>query len=231
MSPPTRQTGDEMIARIREWTGSLLQLQRDYETRDRIVRKLHAMGKQNYTGNLDTVINNDLLLGQLAGTSIALAHLIVGLSQSLQAEIAYLQLLERSKRGRSQGSDNDHHASVQDQRTVGVDRHEGTKSPAQRPGASASALLPATEVCRDRDCPGVCGHPYWDGPGGDTTARWQRIAQHSVNSRRGRRAAQPAAGDGGARPRAAEEARPQPPAAGDSLALGWQSLGGPRDPG
>jgi hypothetical protein len=65
-----------------------LQTSASYRAREEFVAQQHRAGRQNYSGDLSTVMGKDLLLGELGGTSKTLAILIQGCSAYILAEVA-----------------------------------------------------------------------------------------------------------------------------------------------
>lgn len=80
------------LLEIRRLTKQLLELNEKYDARTAEITRFHEMGKQNYSGNLSTVLNNDLLLKQIGSTVVAVSQIIQGYSASIQAELAYIKL-------------------------------------------------------------------------------------------------------------------------------------------
>ena len=73
---------------MRRLMAILMKANKAYLLREQTVMELHRLGKQNFSGELVTVMNNDLLLANLLGMSKTVSTLITGVSAYIQAEIA-----------------------------------------------------------------------------------------------------------------------------------------------
>jgi hypothetical protein len=73
---------------MRRLTAMLLKANKAYLLREATVTRLHAEGRQNFSGDLVTVLGNDLALASLSGTSQVLSTLITALGTYIQAELA-----------------------------------------------------------------------------------------------------------------------------------------------
>jgi hypothetical protein len=73
---------------MRRLMAILMKANKAYLLREQTVMELHRLGKQNFSGELVTVLNNDLLLTNLSGMSKTVSTLITGVSAYIQAEIA-----------------------------------------------------------------------------------------------------------------------------------------------
>jgi hypothetical protein len=74
-------------------TGVLMDANRKYLEREQEVIELHRMQANGYTGNLVTVLNNDLLLNGYSGLSKTAATLVTGMAAVIQAEIIYADFM------------------------------------------------------------------------------------------------------------------------------------------
>ena len=79
---------NEAVDEMRRMADVMLISNKKYLSRERQVRDKHAEGSQNYSGDIGTVLNNDILLKQYSGTTRAAAELVSGLSAFIQAELA-----------------------------------------------------------------------------------------------------------------------------------------------
>lgn len=93
----------EIRAEMARLTGLLMQSNDRYLEREAEVERRHAEGATNYSGDLITVMNNDVLLNMHAGASKTLAVLVTGMAAVIQAEIAYATFV--GKGGRRGGSE------------------------------------------------------------------------------------------------------------------------------
>ncbi len=84
---------NEVRNEMRRLMGIYMKTTASYRARERTIVEYHQKGHHQFTGQLSTVMNNDLLLSQLGGTSKTLATLIQGCSAYILAEVA---LHERS---------------------------------------------------------------------------------------------------------------------------------------
>lgn len=91
-APPLRGTGptslNEARNELRRLMGILMKANKAYLLREETVIEMHRQGRQNYSGDLVTVMNNDLLLNNISGMSKTVSTLISGVSAYIQAEIA-----------------------------------------------------------------------------------------------------------------------------------------------
>jgi len=78
----------EAQAEMRRLMQILMKSNRDYLARERQLEQLHASGRQNYSGDLTTVMMNDLPLKMHSGTTKAMATIIAGLGAYIEAELA-----------------------------------------------------------------------------------------------------------------------------------------------
>lgn len=85
-----------MLDEMRRLQGLLIKSNRRYEEREAYVREKHKTGAQNFSGSIETVLNNDLLLSNLSGTSKTLSIIGGGLAQMILAELA----VKEAARGR-----------------------------------------------------------------------------------------------------------------------------------
>jgi hypothetical protein len=92
MDAERRQEIRESLLEIRRLNREMLRLNKKYDARVTQITELNRLGKQNYGGNLGTVLDNDLILGGISAFSRTVATLIAGYSAAIQAELVYLQL-------------------------------------------------------------------------------------------------------------------------------------------
>ena len=79
---------NEVRNEMRRLMGILLDLNKSYLEREKYVRGMHARGKQNFSGELVTVLNNDLILGSLSGGAKTVGALVQACSAYILAEQA-----------------------------------------------------------------------------------------------------------------------------------------------
>lgn len=70
-------------------TRQLMRSNARYLAREAKVAQLHAEGAPNFTGDLISVMEQDVLLRMYAGASKTLATLVAGFAAAIQAEITY----------------------------------------------------------------------------------------------------------------------------------------------
>ena len=75
-----RVTLSELRHEMARLAGVLLSVNRKYIDREAEVTRLHAKGANGYTGNLITVLNNDMLLTGYSGTAKTVATLAAGMA-------------------------------------------------------------------------------------------------------------------------------------------------------
>lgn len=88
----------ELRAEMARLTGLLMDSNDKYLARERYVREMHAQGKQNFTGDLGTVLDNDVLLNNAAGAGKTIATLVTAMAQVIQAEVAYAAHVREGQR-------------------------------------------------------------------------------------------------------------------------------------
>lgn len=87
---PLREVRNEM----RRLMGIMIQLNKRYLLREEYVRAQHAKGSHNFSGDVNTVLKNDLALGDISGGSKTVATLIQACSAYIVAELAMRGKLE-----------------------------------------------------------------------------------------------------------------------------------------
>jgi hypothetical protein len=83
----------EMRAEMARLAGILVETNQKYLDREQEVIQLHAKGANGYTGQLITVMNNDLLLNGYSSVAKTVAVLATAMGTVIQAELAYAAAL------------------------------------------------------------------------------------------------------------------------------------------
>lgn len=81
----------EVRAEMARLTRALMRSNARYLEREQQIIELHAQEAPNFSGDLITVMDNDVLLTMYSGASKTLAVLVTGFAAVIQAEIAYAQ--------------------------------------------------------------------------------------------------------------------------------------------
>jgi hypothetical protein len=85
-------SGPTSLAEAREEMRRLMKMMMSannkFLVREKQVMEFHRQGRQNYSGDLITVMNNDLMLASYSSMSKTMSVLIQGLAAYIQAEIA-----------------------------------------------------------------------------------------------------------------------------------------------
>lgn len=89
MSETRAVTLAEVRNEMARLTRLLMKANDRYLEREAEVTRLHESGAQNYSGNLMTVLDNDVLLTAYSGASKTLATLATACAAVIQAEVAY----------------------------------------------------------------------------------------------------------------------------------------------
>lgn len=88
---------------MRRLMGIQMALNKKYLERERYVTFQHGKGHPNFTGDLMTVLNNDLLLSNISGGAKTVSTLIQGISGYILAELALKAYAKESTRDVSTG--------------------------------------------------------------------------------------------------------------------------------
>jgi len=84
-----RVTLSELRHEMARLTTVLMDANRGYLEREQEIKQLHAQKANGYTGDIITVMSNDLLLGGYSAVSRTAATLVTGMAAVIQAELAY----------------------------------------------------------------------------------------------------------------------------------------------
>lgn len=91
-------TPDQIMSHIDALTDQLGVKTRAYARREEAVRAAHARGGQNFSGDIRTVLKNDVLLADLSGSAKTIAALLSAFTG------AYLAKIEHEKREQQEDS-------------------------------------------------------------------------------------------------------------------------------
>lgn len=90
--PDRRTELTEIMVELRRLGTQLVRLNRKYLDREALVTQWNKENVQNFTGNLATVLDNDIILNNASGAAKTVATIISGFSAVLDAELNWARM-------------------------------------------------------------------------------------------------------------------------------------------